>query len=164
MGDKVQPTSPFLRSGHFINLNSPLTCAGKLTAWHFCYYRSSVAFGQTSYTLQFSVWRPTSANTFRRIIKYLVSNSSEAGSDGVACESVYLMEDEFLTVQEGDILSVYIPFYQETVSVLAFEPSDGHHVFRDTSRLGNFRTRRLQRNDLSQDTAVALHLYADVSK
>ena len=164
LGDIVEPTIPFIAGGQYVNLDSPATCSGNLTAWHYCYYRSSIDSTSTTYSLWFRVWRKNGGNTYDLVSNYTVAGSPNRAAGNVVCEDVLLAENEFTAVEEGDVIAVYIPFSLDTVSVLPFRPTTGR-VHHDTRGSSAFLENQFQRNeDLNRDIALGMHLYADICK
>lgn len=164
LGDTVEPNIPFIASGQYINLDSPAVCSGNLTAWHYCYYRSSIDSTSLTYSLWFRVWRNSGGNTYSLVSTYPVDDVPNRAAGNVICEDIFLAENEFIAVEEGDIIAVYIPFSLDTVSVLAFRPSSGQRVHQDTRGSGAFFQNQFQRNDLNRDISLGMHLYADICK
>ena len=61
LGSPLDATSRSGRIGHYLDLDQPATCSGKLVAWHFCYYANTVSPGSVL-AITFRVWRPQEGN------------------------------------------------------------------------------------------------------
>ena len=61
LGSPLDATSRSGRIGHYLDLDQPATCSGKLVAWHFCYYANTVSPGNVL-AITFRVWRPQEGN------------------------------------------------------------------------------------------------------
>ena len=164
IGDAVEPTQSADVSGQFVNLNDPATCSGNLTAWHFCYYRSSIDNDSSIYQLYFKVWRNVQGNSYALVSTIKIQDSPVLNSENVICMYVPLPVDQYVPVERGDVIAVYTPFTLPTVSVLAMQPAVTQELYQDTRGISAFDATRFSRSDLRPENMYGLHLQADISK
>ena len=164
IGDAVQPTRSADIRGQLVNLNNPATCSGNLTAWHFCYYRSSIDNDSSTYQIYFNVWRNVQGNSYELVSRIQIQGSPDLNAGNVICVDANLSEDQYVPVEQGDVIAVYTPFTLPTVSVLALQPAVPQELFQDTRGVSAFSANQFSRNDLRPENMYGLHLQADISK
>ena len=165
IGDAVGSTRSADIRGQFINLNDPATCSGNLTAWHFCYYRSSIDNDSSTYQLYFTVWRRNvQGNSYVLVSRIQVQGSPNFNAGNVICVDANLPEDQYVPVEQGDVIAVYTPFTLPTVSVLALQPVVTQELYQDTRGVSAFSADQFSQNDLRPESMYGLHLQADISK
>ena len=62
------PQSSHEQYGLFLNLQSPVTCTGKVTKFEYAYYKGSGG-GQT-FTIQLSLWRPGANGMYTKVCQW----------------------------------------------------------------------------------------------
>lgn len=164
IGETVQPTEAFITNGQYVNLNDPATCSGNLTAWHFCYYRSSIDTGSSMYNIYLRVWRNVQGNTYNLVSNAAVRGSPNLNVGDVICIDALIAEDQYVQVEQGDVIAVYIPFTIPTVSILASQPAVVQELHQDTRGSAAFTATEFSRNDLRLESTYGLHLQADICK
>ena len=164
----MEPTSSFTdQDGQYLDLQHPAPCTGNLTAWHFCFYTSSVVEGNL-YSIYFRVWRPTNGNAWKHVHQYQL-NLRAGGQSGsntglLVCENVALNPQEYFRVQQNDILGVYLPVLVNSLPIIA-EDVRGSQLYYDTRQnFEPFTDDRVQRNNLREILLLALHLDADIGE
>ena len=162
IGNEVQPTEAITTNGQYVNLNNPATCSGNLTAWHFCYYRSSIDTGSLMYSIYLRVWRNVQGNTYNLISNAEVRGSPNLNAGDVICIDALIAEDQYVQVEQGDVIAVYMPFTIPTVSILASAVVQELH--QDMRGSVAFSATQFNRNDLRIVNTYGLHLQADICK
>lgn len=164
MGESVEPTEAFITNGQYVNLNDPASCSGNLTAWHFCYYRSSIDTTAPTYSVYLRVWRNRQGNTYNLVSTAEVRGNPNQNAGDLVCVDATLTEDQYIPVQQGDVIAVYLPFTIPTVSVLASEPAVVQELHQDMRGSTAFSSTEFRRSDLRIVNTYGLHLQADICK
>ena len=164
LGNNVDPTLPLVTSGQFINIDRPAKCHGNITAWHFCYYPSSVlSTDVNTFVVWFRIWRPTTGNSYQLIFNFQKFGITVERRDSIECETT---EAQNVTIQPGDVIGIYMPDAISTVSALAFDPpAEQAGVFMDTrGDTVQLLSVGIQQRNLARRSNIGLHLYASTSK
>ena len=107
----MEETSNNTIPGVYLDTSNPAECGGQLTDWRLCYYR--LPFSQQTYQVELQVWgvnsdgsytlKSTSTETISRLFDLFPFN----------CRSFVLRENEYIRVERGDVLGVYLPGHSE---------------------------------------------------
>ena len=100
----------------YLDTSNPAECGGQLTNWSLCYYR--LPFGLRIYRVELQVWGVNSDGSYT-----LQDTSTETLSiffelSLFKCRSFILTENEYIQVERGDILGVYLPGHSEDDTAL----------------------------------------------
>ncbi len=164
VGDTVEATESFITNGQYVNLNEPASCSGNLTAWHFCYYRDSIDTTSTIYTIFLRVWRKVQGSRYSLVSTAEVRGTPNQNAGDIICVNATLTEDQYVSVEQGDVIAVYLPFTIPTVSLLASGPAVPQELHQDMRGSTAFSATELRRSDLTAVTIYGLHLQADIGK
>ena len=156
-------SNPHIESGQFFDFSHPVTCGGNITTWHFCYYTSTVA-SDRRYSLWFRVWRQISGNNFNLVGETAVRREAPTDITSVViCEDAMLDVDAYISVMEGDILAVYVPFTLSTVSIIGSGVSGSSLHADNRNLLSVFQGTTVNRQDnTDRMSGLALYLYSDI--
>ena len=157
MGTNPHPSEASIAQGLYLDLAHPSQCHGLITILHYCYYPTGGA-GSRSVTVE--VWR-----RFQPAADYsLVAGSSrtlavttETSLAAVICGTETLVEADYISVNEDDVIGVRLPS-SNPLPIVATKAS-GYSLTAVTSTRGVAGFIALQ--DLPNQ---ALHLQADISK
>lgn len=163
----VGAPSPFYSGQQYVNLDNPSPCGGNITAWHFCYFLNE----DDSFNIEFRVWRASGQgrNSFEEIHndqRTIVLNGSTINSTQLHCVDILLTREEYLRVEQDDVIGVYVPLTASISPVGVFDsPPAGIGVRQDDrSIITILISESFQRNDLSNVPNAGLYLYADIGK
>ena len=109
--------------GLFINAQSPASCSGILTLWHYCFYNESA--GNNGKT-RFAIYRRDSANSYSRVYTEDQIIVSIPSSPSFSCHTLTPSQSNFL-VEPDDIILACIDG-DEPLDVLA-ESASGYQVY-----------------------------------
>ena len=157
-----------LLRGQLVDLENPLMCSGSIVAWHFCFYSDNLVNVQEEvpYTAHFRVYRSVAANMLQRVHdvqRGLLLSQLEGREAIFLCFDDALEQDQYLNVQEGDILAVFIPVIFPPL-LLVGTNTEGR-VYRDIRSPGApFGDLTLPISGLMMLENHTIHLYADVGK
>ena len=104
--NSMEETSSNTVPGIYLDTNNPAVCGGQLTDWRLCYYR--LPSGQRTYRVELQVWSVNSDGTYtlKGVSSETVSRSSDRSSFN--CRSFALAENEYIQVEGGYLLGVYL--------------------------------------------------------
>ena len=157
VGSNPPPFSASTTSGLYLNLESPAQCNGLITTWHYCYYPPSVA-GNRSFTV--GVWRLNQAAQQYNLIgsSRTITVMAETNFASVICGTETLVESDYMSINENDIIGVSIP-PSDPLPVVASGAS-GYRL----KRFGDINVMSLGSTTLQDLPDQALHLHADISE
>ena len=124
-------------SGFYLNLNSSAQCSGEIVSWIGCYYleEGSADTSNGYIELDVGVWRPT-MDGFQ-----LIGNLSKLAIPPVnpsytfICQTWDLSCEDRLSVQQGDVIGVYISSTETRFKVLG--SVEGGSVYRKEGQRGD---------------------------
>ena len=153
--------------GQYVDIEHPLTCSGYIIEFYLCYYTSNVEDSPQSYHVYFRVYRNDSANRFRRIhelpIELVLSNSQDQ-MDPFLCMSKSLVAGEYLRVEAGDYIAVYLPTLSRPLLVVG-HAAPQLMLYRDNRQFPEpFIQGSVPLARLEGLAGRFLHLQADVGK
>ena len=143
----------------FVNAQSPASCSGILTLWHYCFYNEQA--GNNGIT-RFAIYRRDSANSYSRV--YTEDKISEAipNSPSFSCMTLTPLQSNF-QVEPEDIILACID-EDKPLDVLA-ESASGYQVYQSSDSIehgcGNMDIPgSISLNSYSRSSDSALHVYA----
>ena len=128
-GTDLQETHSSARKGLFINTQSPASCSGILTLWHYCFYNENA--GDTG-RAKFSIYRRDSANSYSRVYRE-DQVSVSIPSSSFSCRTLIPSQSNF-QVEPEDIILACIPS-NNPLDVLA-ESASGYEVYASRTSIG----------------------------
>ena len=158
-----------------MNFESPSQCRGNVTGWRFCYYKSDLAETEINavFTAIFIVFRresPTSHNYIpvsqnNKVIE--LDYNFIANSPDFVCMKENLEPDEYIEIQENDIIGACIKRGYSVAPLLVVGTSSGINVStyqfdRDWVRYCTIPSVNTNNQYFKPRRTSALHLYADV--
>ena len=150
-----------------MDLEHPLTCSGYIIEWHLCYYTSNVQDSPSSHDIYFRVYRNQGAGQLRQMHQMSMDIELSNSQDQTApflCMTKSLRTEEYLRVEAGDYLAVYLPTLSRPLLVV------GHSapqliLYRDSRQFPDpFTQSSVPLSQLDQLAGGFLHLQADVGK
>ena len=161
VGSNPSPFSASTTSGLHFNLESPAQCNGLITTWHYCYYPPSVT-GNRSFAV--GVWRLNQvAQQFDLVgSSRTITVTAETSLASVICGKETLVELDYMSINENDIIGVGIPSNSSSSLALRIVASGASGY-----SLGRFGTESAVSVDsaaLQNQPNQALHLHADISE
>ena len=129
-GTDLPETHSSNRTGLFINAQSPASCSGILTLWHFCFYENA---GRA----RFAIYRRNSGsntNRYSRVYRENQISVSIPSSPSFSCTTLTPSQSNF-QVETEDIILACIDS-NNPLDVLA-ESASGYQVYGSTGGCGN---------------------------
>ena len=153
--------------GQYVDLEHPLTCSGYIIEWHLCYYTSNVQDSPESYHVYFRVYRNQSVNQLRQIHQVAMEielSDPQEQIDPFLCMSKSLAAEDYLRVEAGDYLAVYLPTLSSPLLVVG-QAAPQLMLYRDNRRFPQpFTEDPVPLSRLDGLAGGFLHLQADVGK
>ena len=158
-----------------MNFESPSQCRGNVTGWHFCYYKNNLAGIERDavFTAIFIVYQresPTSDNYIpvsqnNKVMK--LQYQSIANSTGFVCMKEDLEPEEYIEIQENDIIGACIKSGYLIAPLLLVGTSSGvnmatYQLDKDWVRNCNALRVYTPHSFFKQRPDSTLHLYADI--
>ena len=148
--------------GLFINAQSPASCSGILTLWHYCFYSENE--GSEGIT-RFVIYRRDSANSYSRVYREVrVSVSPIPSSPSFSCHTLTPSQSNF-QVEPDDIILACINS-NNPLDVLA-ETASGYQVYASKNAIGSCAGNRIPDSISLSDgdnyelkSEFAIHVYA----
>ena len=153
--NNMEETSANTSRGVYLDTSNPATCGGQLTDWGLCYYR--LPRGQRTYQVELQMWRVNSDGSYA--LKDTSSQSVTTFNDQSSfnCRDFVLTENEYIQVERGDILGVYLSGRSEDNTALTVI---GSGTDQDVLEYGlPSDTAALQ---LAQISGVRMHISANI--
>ncbi len=168
LGANVGAANLFLGTGQYIDWTHPLECSGNLTTWNFCYYREDITQDGV-YRVYFRIWRPENESmpTLTRIYnrETLIQINQDDVASPFMCDTIALAMDEYIEVQERDVLGVYIPVFQSRTLHIVGNDTNGFGLYIDQRGIvASFNERTITLNDVIFGESLGLHLSADIGE
>ena len=152
--------------GQFVDLEHPLTCSGYIVQWHFCYYTSNTQDSNDNRRIYFRVYRNESSNQLYRVHQVTVNTevSDLQLNNSFFCTSRELDSEQYLKVEAGDYLAVYLPTLVTPLQVVGYAAPQ-LLLYRDGRRFPDPFTRdTIPFSELDKLAGAFLHLQADIGK
>ena len=153
--------------GQYVDLEHPLTCSGYIVKWHLCYYTSNVQASSQSYHIHLRVYRNQSADQLFRIHQVTLEyelRRSQVETDSFLCVNKSLDADNYLSVETGDYLAVYLPTLSQPLLAVGYAAPQ-LMLYRDIRRFPDpFTQNTVLFSQLNGIAGGFLHLQADVGK
>ena len=111
------------RTGLFINAQSPASCSGILTLWHYCFYNESAGSNGRA---RFAIYRRDSTNSYSRVYRENQITVSIPSSPSFSCTTLTPSQSNF-QVEPDDIILACID-EDKPLDVLA-ESASGYQVY-----------------------------------
>ena len=158
-GTDLPETQSSSRTGLFINAQSPASCSGILTLWHYCFYNKNAGDDGRA---RFVIYRRDSANSYSRVYRENQISVSIPSSPSFSCRTLTPSQSNF-QVDPDDIILACID-EEDPLDVLA-ETASGYQVYASSSSEidcsedipGSFSTTSSKYNQMSN---FAIHVYA----
>ena len=125
-GTDLPETHSSSSRGLFINAQSPASCSGILTLWHYCFYNENA--GSTG-RARFAIYRRDSANSYSRVYTEDQITVSIPSSPSFSCTTLTPSQSNF-QVEPDDIILACIDG-DDPLDVLA-ESASGYQVYAST--------------------------------
>ena len=150
--------------GQYVDLEHPLTCSGYIVKWHFCYYTNNVQASTKSHRIYFRVYRNESTSQLRQVYHMTMNIELDVGLEPFRCASNSLEAREYLSVEVGDYLAVYLPTLIRPLLVVGYAAPQ-LLLYRDRRRFPEpFTSNDIPFSELEGLPGSLLHLQADVGK
>ena len=122
-GTDLPETHSSTTTGLFINTQSPASCSGILTLWHYCFYNENA--GRTG-RARFAIYRRNFANSYSRVYRENQITVSIPSSPSFSCRTLTPSQSNF-QVEPDDIILACID-EDDPLDVLA-ESASGYQVY-----------------------------------
>ena len=133
-GTDLPKTHSSSRKGLFINTQSPASCSGILTLWHYCFYNE---YAGDDGIARFVIYRRDSANSYSRVYREeRVLVSSIPSSPSFSCHTLTPSQSNF-QVEPDDIILACINS-NNPLDVLA--ETSGYQVYASKNAIGGCGT------------------------
>ena len=150
-----------------MDLEHPLTCSGYIIEWHLCYYTSNVQDSPQSHHVYFRVYRNQSINQLSQIHQVAMEielRNPQDQIDPFLCMSKSLDPEDYLRVEAGDYLAVYLPTLSWALLVVG-QAAPQLMLYRDNRQFpGPFTENSVPLSRLDGLAGGFLHLQGDVGK
>lgn len=147
--------------GLYLDIDHPAACSGRIIAWNFCHYAPWL-FSSTTYSALFQVWRETSSRNYTKVFEVSRDVDIPRRQVQFLCQNVILQESNYINVDEGDVLGLYMPVTRglRVIALNYIGNSLHHHVAVADA------TKQIQVDlDSTQEMlSQALHLTAVIGK
>ena len=155
-GTDLPETHPSSSKGLFINTQSPASCSGILTLWHYCFYNEDAG---SKGRARFAIYRRDSASSYSRVyieqeILLMIPNSPD-----FTCDTLTPSESSIQVHPEDIIVAC-----SDSVDMLS-EDVSGYEVFRSKATISTCSETDLPdffppTDDSYELTDLALHVFA----
>ena len=156
-GTDLPETNSSSRKGLFINAQSPASCSGILTLWHYCFYSEGGSDGRAT----FAIYRRNSAS-YSRV--YREDRISESIPNSFSCRTLNPSQSG-IQVEPDDIILACID-EDKPLDVLA-ESASGYQVYGSRNSIGGCVSSSIPGSISLSDgdsyellSGFALHVYA----
>ena len=156
----MEETSNNTIPGVYLDTSNPAECGGQLTDWRICYYR--LPFGLRTYQVELQVWGVNSDGSYT-----LKGTSTETVSrffdlSSFNCRSFVLTENEYIQVERGDVLGVYLPGHsQDDTALTVIGSGTDQDVLEYALPMPASDAAPLQ---LTQTSGVRMHISANIGE
>ena len=113
-------------SGLFINAQSPASCSGILTLWHYCFYNENS--GRTG-RARFAIYRRDSANSYSRVYTEDQIIVSIPSSPSFSCTTLTPSQSNFLVDPDDIILACFVDEGSDKPLDVLAERASGYQVY-----------------------------------
>ena len=160
-GTDLPETHSTSRTGLFINAQSPASCSGILTVWHYCFYNEDA--GSTG-RARFAIYRRDSANSYSRVYRENQITVSIPSSPSFSCRTLTPSQSNF-QVEPDDIILACIDG-NNLLDVLA-ESASGYQVYASKTSIDGCGNNNIPDSVSLSDSdsyallsSFAVHVYA----
>jgi hypothetical protein len=158
----MEETSSNTIPGVYLDTSNPAVCGGQLIDWSICYYRFPFS-GLRTYQVELQVWRVNSDGSYT-----LKSASTETvrirfnDLSSFNCINFALTENEYIQVERGDILGMYLPGHsQDDTALTVIGSGTDQEVLEYALPMPASGATPLQ---LTQISGVRMHISANIGK